>query len=264
MTRHASHPVPACAALLAASPLRPRQPPDHGVERNVVYGMYSGLGLLLDVHRPAKPNGFGVVFISGSGWQAAPEYGADAAQGTADRPVGTAAARRRIHRVRASTIAPRRASTTRRRSRTCSARSASCVPREGLRHRSRASRRRRRIVGRAPRRARRACWRRPAIRPMPIAVNRESAALQAIVLRAAVARPARRRHGRGHRVRRLVHGGPAVAGASAAAAYAAASPITHVTDQSPPTLLIHGDADMLVPLRQSTVLEAGSARPACR
>jgi dipeptidyl aminopeptidase/acylaminoacyl peptidase len=44
--------------------------------------------------------------------------------------------------------------------------------------------------------------------------------------------------------------------ASAAAAYAAASPITHVTDRSPPTLLIHGDADTLVPLRQSTAMEA--------
>lgn len=38
------------------------------VESNVVYGMYSGAALLLDVHKPAKPNGYGVIFISGSGW----------------------------------------------------------------------------------------------------------------------------------------------------------------------------------------------------
>lgn len=38
------------------------------IERNVVYGMYSGLGLLMDVYIPAKPNGYGVIFISGSGW----------------------------------------------------------------------------------------------------------------------------------------------------------------------------------------------------
>ena len=38
------------------------------VERNVIYGMYSGLALLLDVHYPEKPNGYGLVFISGSGW----------------------------------------------------------------------------------------------------------------------------------------------------------------------------------------------------
>src|SRR5690242_14562230 len=51
----------------------PAAPP---VERNVVYGMVSGAALLLDVHRPAHSNGFGVVFISGSGWQASTEYGA--------------------------------------------------------------------------------------------------------------------------------------------------------------------------------------------
>src|SRR5687768_15456371 len=41
------------------------------VERNVVYGMYSGLALLMDVHRPeAGANGYGIVHISGSGWSA--------------------------------------------------------------------------------------------------------------------------------------------------------------------------------------------------
>lgn len=38
------------------------------VEKNVVYGMYSGLALLMDVYHPENPNGFGIVFISGSGW----------------------------------------------------------------------------------------------------------------------------------------------------------------------------------------------------
>jgi acetyl esterase/lipase len=38
------------------------------VESNVVYGMYSGLALLLDVHRPERPNSYGIVFIPGSGW----------------------------------------------------------------------------------------------------------------------------------------------------------------------------------------------------
>src|SRR5919198_61382 len=40
------------------------------VERNVVYGMYSGLALLMDVYRPDQPNGYGIVHISGSGWSA--------------------------------------------------------------------------------------------------------------------------------------------------------------------------------------------------
>jgi len=40
------------------------------MQRNVVYGMYSGLALLMDVFEPDEPNGFGVVFIPGSGWSA--------------------------------------------------------------------------------------------------------------------------------------------------------------------------------------------------
>lgn len=46
------------------------------VEKNVVYGMYSGSALLLDVHYPAQPNGFGIVFIAGSGWNAPLGYSA--------------------------------------------------------------------------------------------------------------------------------------------------------------------------------------------
>jgi len=40
------------------------------IERNIVYAMYSGLALLLDVHHPEEPNGYGVIHISGSGWTA--------------------------------------------------------------------------------------------------------------------------------------------------------------------------------------------------
>ena len=46
------------------------------VDRNIVYGMYSGAAMLLDVHYPAKPNGLGIVFIAGSGWTAALGYSA--------------------------------------------------------------------------------------------------------------------------------------------------------------------------------------------
>lgn len=38
------------------------------VERNVVFGMYSGLALLMDIYYPENPNGYGVIHISGSGW----------------------------------------------------------------------------------------------------------------------------------------------------------------------------------------------------
>jgi acetyl esterase/lipase len=37
-------------------------------EQNIVYGMYSGLALLMDAHLPAKSNGRAVVCIPGSGW----------------------------------------------------------------------------------------------------------------------------------------------------------------------------------------------------
>lgn len=39
-------------------------------ERNVVYGMYSGLALTMDVYAPERPNGLGIIFIHGSGWSA--------------------------------------------------------------------------------------------------------------------------------------------------------------------------------------------------
>ncbi len=37
-------------------------------EQNIVYGMHSGLALLMDVHFPARSNGRAIVGIPGSGW----------------------------------------------------------------------------------------------------------------------------------------------------------------------------------------------------
>src|SRR5262245_56052157 len=34
------------------------------VEKNVIYGMFSGTALLLDVHFPARPNGFGIIHVA--------------------------------------------------------------------------------------------------------------------------------------------------------------------------------------------------------
>jgi acetyl esterase/lipase len=61
------------------------------VDRNVVYGMYSGLGLLLDVYRPAQPNGIAIVAIQGSGWYSPMRY--DASQLKASREVTSHAER---------------------------------------------------------------------------------------------------------------------------------------------------------------------------
>ncbi len=46
------------------------------IESNRVYGMYSGLALLMDVHRPEKSNGYGIVQINGSGWHRPMSYDA--------------------------------------------------------------------------------------------------------------------------------------------------------------------------------------------
>jgi len=46
-------------------------------DTNVVYGMYSGLALLMDVHRPARSNGLAVVYINGCGWHAPLGYNAE-------------------------------------------------------------------------------------------------------------------------------------------------------------------------------------------
>lgn len=45
------------------------------VELNVVYGMYSGLALLMDVFVPASPNGFGIITVAGTGWHLPTGYG---------------------------------------------------------------------------------------------------------------------------------------------------------------------------------------------
>ena len=57
-----------------AAPMVPITPVN--VERNVIYGMYSGSALLMDVHRPVKSNGYGILFVAGSGWHAPLEYSA--------------------------------------------------------------------------------------------------------------------------------------------------------------------------------------------
>ena len=46
------------------------------VEKDIIYGMYSGTALLMDVHYPVNANGVGVIFVPGSGWSADTAYGA--------------------------------------------------------------------------------------------------------------------------------------------------------------------------------------------
>jgi acetyl esterase/lipase len=46
-------------------------------DSNVIFGSYSGLALLMDVFKPASPNGYGIVVIPGSGWHTGLSYNAN-------------------------------------------------------------------------------------------------------------------------------------------------------------------------------------------
>ncbi|QHV95302.1 prolyl oligopeptidase family serine peptidase [Spirosoma endbachense] len=67
--------LPLVAQSQTSSPYR--------VDENQMYGMYSGLALLMDVHYPTRPNGYGIVFIAGSGWHAPMGYNAPPLKGIA-------------------------------------------------------------------------------------------------------------------------------------------------------------------------------------
>lgn len=64
------------AILLAVLFVTAGSAADPGVQENVVYGMYSGAALLMDVHRPASGNGYGIIYVSGSGWTTPMAYSA--------------------------------------------------------------------------------------------------------------------------------------------------------------------------------------------
>jgi len=64
------------AAFLTAASASAAEP--FTIETNVVYGMYSGAALLLDVYKPTQPNGYGIIYVSGSGWTTPLAYSAPA------------------------------------------------------------------------------------------------------------------------------------------------------------------------------------------
>jgi acetyl esterase/lipase len=81
--------------VIASAPVTAQQPPASPanradasapagaarIDRNVIYGMVSGLALLMDVHRPAQPNGIAIVAIQGTGWYQPMRYDAPALKG---------------------------------------------------------------------------------------------------------------------------------------------------------------------------------------
>jgi acetyl esterase/lipase len=63
-----------CVAFAILASLPTPGAAEQRVEKNVVYGMYSGLALLMDVQYPEQSNGCGLVVINGSGWNAPQAY----------------------------------------------------------------------------------------------------------------------------------------------------------------------------------------------
>jgi len=224
------------------------------VEKNVVYGMYSGLALLMDVHRPEKPNGYGVIFVSGSGWQAPLGYGAvglkEGQIGIWGPPLLSAGytvfainhrATPRFHYPAAVEDVQRAVRFVRHH-----ARQFSIDPnRLGAVGGSSGAH----LIGLV------ALLAQAGISDDSDPVNREPAALQAIVLRAAPTDLGKMSHGAVVLFMESLSTAP-----DGEKLYSAASPITHVSPSSPPVLLLHGDSDDTVPFEQSVAMEGALRR----
>lgn len=225
-------------------------------EKNVIYGMYSGLALLMDVYRPEQPNGHGVVFVAGSGWQAPLEYNA---VGLKDGIGQTAAWLPPLLRAGYTVFAINHRSTPR---------FHYPAPLEDVQRAVRFVRHNAKRYGIQPMPlgalggssgahliGLTAMLAAPGINDDPDPVNREPASVQCIALRAAPTDLVGRMGTAGSGAVSLLMQLPTASPATTKA-YAAASPITHVSRSAPPTLLLHGDADDTVPYQQSVAMEA--------
>lgn len=226
------------------------------VQVNLVYGMHSGLALLMDVHHPGASRGLGVVYINGSGWHAPLGYDAEALK---DTPLG----RPYIDALCGAGY-------------TVFAINHRAAPRfrypaalEDAQRAVRFVRHHAARFGIAPERIG-ACGGSSGGHLACLLgtlaglgdpgdadpVNRESARAQCIVARAPPVDLRRLADGAGGAVAAsflgmLARGEAAGAYAAEHAAYRAASPLHHVGGSASPMLLIHGDADELVPYAQS-------------
>lgn len=225
------------------------------VEKNVIYGMYSGLALLMDVYYPDQPNGYGVVFVSGSGWQAPMHYGAiglkegqiplwgpplvragytvfainHRAAPRFHYPTAVEDVQRAVrfvrHHAKQYGIDPNRLA---------------AVAGSSGAH----------LIGLV------AMLAAKGITDDADAVNREPATLQTVVLRAAPTDIRKMNQGAVVSfMERLPDRTP-----DDQKVYSQASPITHVSSSSPPVLLLHGDSDDTVPFEQSVAMEAALRR----
>jgi acetyl esterase/lipase len=232
------------------------------IEPNVIYGMHSGLALLLDVHTPAAPNGYGVIFVSGSGWQAPTGYDAVPLKQNQIPIWGPPLLKAgytvfalnhravpRFHYPGALEDVQRAVRFIRHH--------AKAFGIDGTRLGGMGGSSGGHLIGLT------AMLAAPGMAADPDPVNREPATLQAIVLRATPTDLiAQARADRGGGVTGFLEApwqeDPATRRQYPATEplYRAASPSTHVSPTSPPTLLIHGDADDAVPFEQSVAMEA--------
>jgi acetyl esterase/lipase len=218
--------------------------------------MYSGLALLMDVYHPVKPNGYGVVYISGSGWHAPEDY---SAQPLKDNDQSKLYARRLSDAGYTVFAVTHRA-----------------APRFRYPAAVEDAQRAVRFVRSNAERFKINATRIAAVggssgghlalmlgltdgRGDPDAadsVERASAKVQCVVARAAPADMTKLTGGGGALVSFLGAPMPGQPGSVPPRAYREASPVTHITPDDPPVLLMHGDKDAVVPFEQAEIMEA--------
>jgi acetyl esterase/lipase len=227
------------------------------VEKNVIYGMYSGLALLMDVHRPEKPNGYGIVFISGSGWTARLTYGAPPLKEGQITEWGPSLLRAGYtvfainHRATPRFHYPDPVEDVQRAVRFVRhhAKQFGIDPGKlgGIGGSSGGH-----LIGLVAMRAA------PGISGDADPVNREPTTLQCVMLRAAPTDLRKMIGSGGVGTSAVVSfvGRLPTPNAEDQEVYRTASPIAHVSASSPPVLLLHGDGDETVPYQQSVAMEA--------
>ena len=241
-----------CVAQGAAAEVR--------LESNVVYGMVSGTALLLEIYHPQTSNGRGIVWVNGNAWATDPDYGGG---GLKDG---------RLTRAWAIPLAEQGYTVF-------------CInvrgtpsfrfpePLEDVRRAIRFIRHGARAYGIDSERlggfgassgahllALAAFMPEEPSKQTGDPIEREGTRLHALILRTAPADLTNRRAAESGPVAALLGMLPPAETAPRTSAawrtYAAASPITYASKEAPPTLLIHGDADQVVSIEQSKVLEA--------
>jgi acetyl esterase/lipase len=230
------------------------------VEKNVVYGMYSGSALLLDVHYPAQANGFGIVFIAGSGWNAQLGYAAaplkESPQVEMYVPSLTQAGYTVFAVTHRATPAFRYPAPVE-----DAQRAVRFIRHNAAKYGIDATR----IGGSGGSSGAHLVSMLATMDGIgdcddADAVNRESAKLQCVVARAAPIDLQRMTPSLGAGALALLLGANVTEGTpKASAEYKAAwaaSPINYVSKDDPPMLLVHGDADRTVPFNQSELMEA--------